>query len=407
MRFFAYCRLGAPAGLLWAVVSCACSSSEPASPVSDGQAFDRPNAGDAQNTGSKPESPDTGSIDASAPLASDGAVRADVALEAADARRSDASAPLASDGAVRADAALNATDGGFPASTWLSGAACQGILDDSFGKWRGRTTEIAGTWCDDTADNQANCPSIGPGEEYGSWKLPLDVAVGGLDLSGGSTENWKDAANGAYEDRWRKTLNKLKSSRSGKGTTYIRFAHEFNGDWYWPVTESRTADFKNAWIRFYNLKQEIFPEGKLAWSPNDDTTINLDVRNAYPGSEYVDVIAVDSYNQDPAAGTAAEFAQKINAVNSNGSPKGLEAWRKFAESKGRPMAISEWSGVADRGDFPDYMTELHKWLVTHGGSGPGQVEYEILFNCPWSNNTFALYPTSAQPNAAARYAQEW
>ncbi|MEZ4226949.1 MAG: glycosyl hydrolase [Polyangiaceae bacterium] len=293
-------------------------------------------------------------------------------------------------------------DSALPTGTWLSGAACEGVLDGSFGTWRGRAVEIAGVWADDS-DNQRNVWVLQM--DYANWSGPIDVANGGIFPNEG--ESWAKAAAGAYDERWKESLTNIKKARQGKGTTYIRFAHEFNGDWYWPVLSGDAESFKQAWVRFYNLKQSIFPEGKLAWSPNDGTTINLDVRTAYPGSQYVDVIAVDSYNWDPPATDAQEFSSKINKLDSFGAPLGLEAWRKFAESKGVPMAISEWSGVASRGDFPEYMTELHKWIAAHAGSGPGQIAYEILFNCPWSNNDFELHPSTAQPNAADRYRQEW
>jgi hypothetical protein len=292
--------------------------------------------------------------------------------------------------------------GGQPPGHWLSGAGGDHIADGTFGTWRGAPVDIAGTWSDDSAENQAEVWSIRSGFEYGKWTRPIDIAVGGIF----GDETWAKAASGDLDGRFRASLTTIRDARQGRGTTYIRFAHEFNGDWYWPVTPSNVADFKKAWVRFAALKEEIFPEAKLVWCPNDGTTgtLKLDVRDAYPGSDFVDVIAVDSYNWDPAANSQAEFDRKIQMTDGFGAPVGIEQWRKFAELKGRPFAIAEWSGNAPQGDNPEYMSAFHTWLVAHGGSGPGQVLYEILFNT-WDD--FRLYPNSHQPDAAARYKQEW
>jgi hypothetical protein len=304
-----------------------------------------------------------------------------------------------------ADGATSGRDSGIavPAGSWLSGASGNGAVDGTFGRWRGRPIDIGGTWADTSAEEQREVWSVRPGVgEWADFDGPLDIANGGIFPKEG--ESWGEAATGAYDERWRTSVSNIKAARAGKGLTFIRFAHEFNGDWYWPVTDATADDFKKAWIRFFTITREIFPEAKLSFCPNDGTTVDLDVRNAFPGAEYVDVVCVDSYNWDPAADSTDEFNAKIAMESSIGAPIGLEKWRLFAESKGLPMAIGEWSGSAKQGDHPGYMTEFHKWLAAHAGSGPGQVIYEILFN-QWTD--FQLWPNTAQPKAAARYNELW
>lgn len=317
------------------------------------------------------------------------------------------------DATVGGEDAQVGKDSGPPTGIWLSGASGNGFSDGTFANWRGRANEVAGTWCDNSIDDQVNLWSTAPGFELDGFDAPIDIAVGAIYKALGET--WGKAAAGEYDDRWTQSLETLKSRRSGKGTTYIRFAHEFNGDWWphrWMVTGAEASDFVTSWRRFRALQKSVFPESKLVWCPNDGTSgaNNLDVRDAWPGDQYVDVVGVDSYNWWPFAYTADEFAARLDKNGPNGAPHGLDTWRQFAEQKGLPLAICEWASTAvDKdgsggGDSPGYMEAFHAWLTAHGGTGPGQVEYEVLFN-QWDN--FELWPDTLQPQAAAKYRDLW
>lgn len=145
---------------------------------------------------------------------------------------------------------------------------------------------------------------------------------------------------------------------------------------------------------------------------NDGTSAanELDVRDAWPGDGHVDVVCVDSYNWWPYANSDAEFEAKIVMSGSKGEPRGLETWRLFAEGKGLPLAIGEWGSPATNddggggGDAAGYMAAFHKWLEQHGGTGPGEVLYEVLFN-QWEK--FELWPNTKQPAAAEAYRDLW
>jgi hypothetical protein len=298
------------------------------------------------------------------------------------------------------------------------------VTDGSFGNWRGRAVEIAGTW-DNSLDGQTGLWSITGNGGFANWANPIDEAVGAIFLDNG--ESWSAAAKGAYNDRWTTCLTNMNKARQGKGTTFIRFAHEFNlSGSNWRVTSADLDDFKTAWKIFYGLKQSLFKEAQLVWCPNDGTGTDIDIRDAYPGSDVVDVIGVDSYNNWPAAGTADAFQNKIDSTGSNGEPLGIETWRQFALSNNRPMAVPEWSGSAvsnrdmnteDAVDYPAYMDGFYAWLKANGGTGPGQVWYEIIFDiggkdysdgtAPTPAGKYELWPDTNQPNAAKRYAELW
>lgn len=301
-----------------------------------------------------------------------------------------------------------------PAGSWLSGVASEAKVNGPFAQWRGRPVEIGGTWNDSTLERQTSLGSIAPNGDWSGWAGPLDVAIGAIYK--GQGESWAKAAAGAYDARWRKVLEDMKSYRGGKGTTYIRFAHEFNGGYWehlWQVTESEVADFKATWKRFRDLQKESIPEAKLVWCANDGTGSGIrDIRSAFPGAQYVDVLGIDTYNGWPYVSDAAEFTVKWNSSSSNGAPLGPESWRKFAEAQGVPLGIGEWgshafdSGGSGGGDSPAYMQGMHDWLQAHGGTGPGKIEYEVLFNL---QRDFTLFPASAtsQSKAAEKYRELW
>lgn len=291
---------------------------------------------------------------------------------------------------------------------WMSGASGWGAADGGFGAWRGATTPVAGTW-NDNYQAQINQWSIQPGAEYGAWQGDLDLAVGGIYKDRG--ESWRAAAGGAYDARWRAMLSTITRAWGARpGTLYLRFAHEFNGNWYpWSVTAAEVADFRTAWRRFRALQQEVAPRTMLVFSPNSETSssLGLDWREAFPGADQVDVMSVDYYNQYPFVATAADFDRTLLSVDSTGAPRGLERHRQFAAARGLPFAISEWSSDANMGDSPAFIAGLRRWLIEHGGTGAGQVLYEIHFNVDFGNGNYRFFPVTRQTDAAAAYRQLW
>ncbi len=290
--------------------------------------------------------------------------------------------------------------------TWRSGASGDGVANGRFAAWRGTPVDIAGTWNDDAAA-QANLWSIAPGAEYGSWQGDLDISIGGIYKDRGDT--WQAAAAGAYDARWRASLTKLNRLWGSRpGTMYIRFAHEFNGDWYpWSVQASEVPSFVASWKRFHAIQQEVAQRHKLVFCPNVATSgiTGLDWRKAFPGTAYVDVMAVDAYNQYPFVTTSADFAATARRVDELGAPSGLDSHRRFAESVGLPFAVSEWSSNAALGDSPVFVTEMRRWLIANAGTGAGRVVYEVQFNVFHGDGRFQFFPGSRQPGASSTYAQ--
>lgn len=285
----------------------------------------------------------------------------------------------------------------------MSGASAANGSDDS---WIGKPIDIAGTWNDVDAANQVNVYNIQPGNEYGSWNRYLDLAVGGI-FSG---ESWSQAASGAYDSRWRQCLTNIKNYWGSRDHSklFIRFAHEFNGDWYnWKVSGANAGNFVTAWRRFRALQKEIIPLANLVWCPNDGTSgsLGLQLLDAFPGSSYVDVYAIDTYNQYPwEDGTStSQFNEYMNKGLGTRNPIGPEAHRQAAAAYGLPLAFGEWSNCGDPGgeggggDAPTWMNKMMDWIYLNQGRTAGKVIYTVQFNL-WTQ--FILHPTGLQPNTA-------
>ena len=239
----------------------------------------------------------------------------------------------------------------------------------------------------------------------------MDWACGAIWSADGDT--WAGAASGAMDAKWTNVLTNIKNRWTAKsrGTCYIRFAHEMNGNWFdWSVGSGDIGNFKAAWIRFRNLQQSIFPAARLVFGTNGNTSgQSYDWRTLWPGDQYVDVYATDWY--------AGHY--KISVVNGNnpydgfGGPQGLYAHRQFADDHGKPFGISEWGvdHLYGTGDDPNYIQYVHDFGAAYGGTGAGNLLYEAYFNLSqgYSNDFQLFYPgqgdSSTNPDAALRYRQ--
>jgi hypothetical protein len=304
-------------------------------------------------------------------------------------------------GCTQHQAGVPATASGARSSGWLSGAAGDGVADGQFGRWRDAPVLVAGTWVDTSADVQVAAEPLDPAGEYAQWSGSLDVAVGAIFRDSG--ESWSAAAAGAYDQRWSHLLTALASKwseRSPRGTLFIRFAHEWNGSWSpWAVDADQIDDFITAWRRFYKLKTKLFPQAKLVFCTNGDTSgFTYDWRRAWPGDQYVDAYGTDWYSDQLETAAVDEF----------GAPAGLDQHREFALSHGKPFTLPEWGNrYSSTGDSPQYVGVIHDFAVANAGTGAGQLLYEIYFNVHEVPNEFALYPTdqSLAPRVADAYRQ--
>jgi hypothetical protein len=288
-----------------------------------------------------------------------------------------------------------------PSGTWLSGAAGTGVASGEFADWRGTPVQIAGTWADNN-EGQVELWQLHQGGEFGSWDKAIDIAIGAID----DGETWEQAAQGAYDARWRESLTNLRDAWATRpGTVYIRFAHEMNGNWYpWSVDAGNHRDFITAWQRFRALQQDIFPASQLVFCVNRESVGNgIDWRKTFPGAEYVDVLGVDYYNHYPYVASQGDWDSSINETDGDGAPKGMKAHLDFARSVGLPLSVPEWSGKASQGDSPAFIKAMNQFFRTHAGGGAGQLLYEVQFNVDMHDNDYRLYGGTRMPASAEAY----
>ncbi len=292
-----------------------------------------------------------------------------------------------------------------PPATWLSGATGEDVVSGEFGDWRGRPVDLAVAFADDN-ERMVELPALQPGEEYGDWDRDLDLAVGAF----GEDESWEDAAAGEYDDRWRESLENLAALwEDREGTLYLRFAHEMNGTWYpWSVGEDDVEDFKAAWQRYRALQQEILPESQLVFNvAKRSSDTGVDWTETFPGAEHVDVMGVDYYNQSPHVETQDEWDEAVVERGEFDEPVGLLRHLEFAEEVGLPLSVSEWNNNADLGDSPVYVENMHAFFAEHGGTGPGQLLYEAVFNRDKEDGKWLLHATDGaevrMPESAEAY----
>ncbi len=110
---------------------------------------------------------------------------------------------------------------------------------------------------------------------------------------------------GNYDDYWRKFADQVKQV---KGTIFLRYAHEMNGNWYdWDGYHNKKNSYAPkkyvlAWQHIYNIIKTQKQVTNILWNwctnggsvPNE--TWNQHV-NYYPGDAYVDWIGFDSYDK--------------------------------------------------------------------------------------------------------------
>ncbi len=111
----------------------------------------------------------------------------------------------------------------------------------------------------------------------------------------------------AYVLKWATAMKRFLAGPDGVfGTVddrraYLRLAHEMNGDWYpWGGAGSSTpADYVAMWLRVHQVFDSVGIDAthlQWVWSVNADDVGRYRAEQFYPGTEWVDWIAIDGYN---------------------------------------------------------------------------------------------------------------
>lgn len=139
----------------------------------------------------------------------------------------------------------------------------------------------------------------------------------------------------------------------------LRYGHEMNGNWYpWAdgVNDNQSGDYVKAWKHVHDV---LIAAGAAnvswVWSPNVPYTGSTSLAGLYPGSAYVDTVALDGYNW----GTAAVGSKWTDPSTLFGG--GLTLLRKLAP--GKQIIIAETASAEAGGSKAAWNAALVSYLA--------------------------------------------
>ncbi len=158
----------------------------------------------------------------------------------------------------------------------------------------------------------------------------------------------------------------------------VRIGWEFNGNWFsWGANSADASQFVAFWKHIVGAMRSVAgADFKFEWCPTvgDQGVGNL--ANYYPGSNDVDYVAADIY--DEAWGRYPGAAKEWSTLETE--PYGLNWLTSFAAGQGKPVAVGEWGlgsvpGRAGRaysandqkvsgGDDPTFIDDMANWIAS-------------------------------------------
>ncbi|MFI7587993.1 glycoside hydrolase family 26 protein [Spongisporangium articulatum] len=283
--------------------------------------------------------------------------------------------------------------------SWPSGAYVPGGSPHTyarFGAWRGHKLDVAVMW---TA--RSNWSEItNPDWIYRTWSdMPVVKVIGVPPIPENGSATMSQCAAGAYDEQW-KTFARTVKAAGMEYETIVRLGWEFNGDWYRWSAHSPSL-FVRCWRQVVSAAESVAPGLRWDWSVNRGAGQSVsDARKAWPGSRYVDVVGVDSYDVWPGATSASAWNQQLNGAY------GLNFWLRFAKAHGKKLSVPEWGvypGTShaghNGGDNPYYIAKMTRFFRANAK----YIAYEAYFNESASYYAGSLWGPVQNPRAARAY----
>ncbi len=156
---------------------------------------------------------------------------------------------------------------------------------------------------------------------------------------------------------------------------FVRWGHEFNGDWYpWGIARNGQdpANYVKAYRRVHDLVLRAGAKNIIwVWCPNAGSvpaqTWN-DPLSAYPGDEYVDWVAIDGYDFDGNASFFDIFSKSYSQVLSKID---------------KPIYIGEFATGRTGREKADWLREMHGSLTTQFPGIKGLVYFSVQKERDW------------------------
>jgi hypothetical protein len=168
----------------------------------------------------------------------------------------------------------------------------------------------------------------------------------------------------AYLHRWANAARDWTISRDKD--ILLRFAHEMNGEfhpWSVGVNGNTAEDYVAAWKRVHGiLRQESAMQVKLVWSPIEHTPHDsATFEEVYPGGEYVDWVAVDTYNWGSVKSHDfdSDWRSMRHMIGPSDTRAGLEGEYDELVAFGKPIMIAETGTHDAPGDKAAWIAQTY------------------------------------------------
>lgn len=283
---------------------------------------------------------------------------------------------------------------------------------DAFSAWLGTEAPYATDYVDDSQSwaNIANYSDwlIDPWSAWVKAKDGRRMVINVPMLNQDSDGMLSQGAAGAFDAHFRTLAKEIVDD--GLGNAIIRLGWEANGDWY-PWRASANVDAWKAYFRrIVGVMRGVQPTvaGVPPQAFEFDLTYNrgtsgtaVTFESMYPGDDVVDIIGLDVYDTKWMDDTSTPEARWADALT---QPMGLEEFKAFTASKGKPMSIPEW-GLWERdhddnggvGDNPYFIDGVADFIELNAEN----IVYHGYFNhlSGWTGD----HRLASYPNAQARY----
>lgn len=157
-----------------------------------------------------------------------------------------------------------------------------------------------------------------------------------------------------YVHKWATALRKWQLP------VYLRFAHEFNGDWYpWSPAGGTPPDVhQSAWRRIHDICSDAAATNvRWMWCADAGGPHQKPLTDWHPGDEFVDCFALDGYNwgttRPPSSWREAEHIFNCALTQT------------LRLTDGRPVLISEVGCAESGGSKPNWITSFVDYVRRH------------------------------------------
>lgn len=281
------------------------------------------------------------------------------------------------------------------------GAFVQGGLPalESYERWLNRdlryTTTFTGLDLDRmrSLTGDGGIASGGPSQGGRTVVLTVSMVGPGLpapkDREGANRRHLRRCVEGEWDRSFFQPMARRLAERNlaeawpdGRPKVVIRLGHEQSGSWFpWSSFEAE-EDYVACWRHIHQVVERVTGPD-LRWEWNSSAFGEREqVRAAYPGDEFVDVIGIDFYDnayelvprpepRDEDEHRAVWRSLRRGAGNRDlrTGPAGLDWFVDFASDHDKKLGVSEW-GIASqrqgdrwRGGFdnPAFVQNVHEW----------------------------------------------